>query len=153
MRIARGEKAISYRKARIILDRAQQVRQCRIEAPAEEMRCAQYKESRVHFVERAEPQRCIDMLNGEIRLVRPQPEEGADPPSACVVRVECQCAIHQRRHRADVLAERGQHQGGICQNFRVVAACIEGPPGKIDALQPIGRRVIASAVDDQSVTA
>jgi hypothetical protein len=82
MRIARGEKAIRYREARIISDRAEQLRQCRIETPIEEMRCAQYQKSRVHFGERAEPQRCIDMLNGEIRLVRPQPEEGADTPPA-----------------------------------------------------------------------
>jgi hypothetical protein len=74
-------------------------------------------------------------------------------PAGGLVRVECQCAIRQHRYRADVLAERGQHQSGISQNFRVTAAYIEGAPGKIDTLQPIGRRIVTSAVDDQPVTA
>src|SRR5690348_17667642 len=36
-------------------------------------------------------------------------------------RVERQCAIDQRHHRADVLAEVGQREGGRRQDARVVA--------------------------------
>src|SRR3984893_7966695 len=113
MRVTGGEKLIRDREARIVLNPEEQLRYSLIEAPAEEVCAAQYKKRRADSGARTEPQRHIDMIDCDIRLARPKPEKAADRPAAGVVRVECQCAVDQPHHGADVVAERGQHQGGI----------------------------------------
>jgi len=114
MRVTGGENVIGYRKARIVLDREEQFWHSLVEALTEEVCAAQYKKRRADPGARTEPQRHIDMIDRDIRLTRPKPEKTADTPAASLVWVECQCAIDQPYRGADVVAERGQHQGGIC---------------------------------------
>ena len=73
--VRRNRRWLSQGKARIILYRAQPLRQCRIKAPAEEMRTAQYQKGRIHFSDRAKPQRRIDMFDCKIWPVRPSPRQ------------------------------------------------------------------------------
>ena len=55
-----------------------------------------------------ESQRGLDMLDRDVVLADPIPEVAADEPATCKIRVEGQGAVHQRHHRADVLAEVSQ---------------------------------------------
>jgi len=93
------------------------------------------------------------MLDRDVGLARLQPEEAADVPAASVVRIERQGAVNQRHHRADVLTEIGQHEGGIRQDARVVAGHFQSSPGKIGALQTICPRIFAPTVKKQPKTA
>src|SRR5207247_6344260 len=88
MGVTGGENVIAYRKARIVLNREEQLRDSLIEAPAKEVGAAQYKQRRANSGTRTEPQRHIDMIDCDIRLARPKPEKAADTPAAGVVRVE-----------------------------------------------------------------
>src|SRR2546421_6946462 len=74
------------------------------------------------------------------------PEDTADVPTAREIRVECQCAVDQAHHRADVLAKIGQHEGNMRQNGWVVAGRCEGAPGEFGALPTVRRRVFAPEV-------
>ena len=76
-----------------------------METPAVEMRGAYYKERRAAAGTRTEAQRGLDVLDRNVGLARPLPEDAAEVPAAGVVRVERQCAINQCDHGADVLAE------------------------------------------------
>ena len=93
------------------------------------------------------------MLDRDVVLARPESEDAADVPSARETRVERQCAIDQRHHRADILTEIGQRQGGIRQDARVVAGHFQGSPGEIGALQAVSRRIFAPIVKKQPITA
>ena len=84
-----------------------------------------------------ESQRGLDMLDRDVVLADPIPEVAADEPATCKIRVEGQGAVHQRHHRADVLAEVSQRLGGIRQDARVVAGHFQCSPGKIDALRTV----------------
>jgi cytochrome c len=55
-------------------------------------------------------------------------------PAAREVRVERQGTVDERHHRADVLAEIGQGEGGVRQHAGIVAGPFQGAPGKISAL-------------------
>ena len=50
-------------------------------------------------------------------------------------------------HRADVLAEIAQREGGIRQDARIVAGHFQGAPGEIGALPAVRLRIFAPAVD------
>jgi len=68
-----------------------------------------------------EAQRGYKMLDRDVGLARPNPEEAADMPAAGVVRIPRQGMLNQSYHRADVFAEIGQREGGIRQDAWVVA--------------------------------
>src|SRR5271165_7536537 len=68
------------------------------------MRVAYYKERRADARAGTEAQRSFGMLDRDVGLARPVPAGAAEKPAAGVVRVERQCAVHQRHHGADVLA-------------------------------------------------
>ena len=93
------------------------------------------------------------MLDRDIWLARPQPEDAADVPAARVVRVEREGTINQRHHRADVLAKIGQRFGGIRQDPRIVAGHFQGSPREIGALQTIRLPIFAPTVKKQPKTA
>ena len=154
MGVAGGEKAVWLREARILLDREEQFRHRLIKAPAEEMRaCRLYTSDapiRARGLRRSAASTCSIAMSG---WPAHSPENAADGPAAGVVRVERQRTVDQRDHRADVLAEIGQREGGIRQDARVVAGHFEGPPGEIDALQTVRSGVFAPAVKNQPITA
>src|SRR5215472_14322161 len=61
------------------------------------------------------------MLNCEIEMTRPEPEDPAPVPAAGEARIECQRPIDQPDHGVDVLAEICERVGGMHQDDRVVA--------------------------------
>src|SRR5271157_3248199 len=153
MGIAGGENLIRVREARILLDCEEQLRHGLIEAPAQEMGLAYYIERRADAGAGAEAQRGLDMLDRDVGLARPSPEDAADKPASSVVRVEREGSVNQRHHGADILAEIGQRLGGIGQDARVVADHFQGSPREIGALQTVRRPVFAPAVMKQPITA
>src|SRR6516225_7078735 len=128
MGIAGGEIAIRVRVARILLDRQEKFRHRLIKAPSEEMCGAYYHERSANTGAWAETQSGFDMLDRDVRLARPKPYIAADEPAAGEIRIERQCAVDQRHHGADVLAEIGQRDGGIRQGDRVVAGHLQVSP-------------------------
>jgi len=76
-----------------------------METPAVEMRGAYYKERRATTGTGTKAQRGLDMLDRDVGLARPLPEDAAQVPAAGIVRVERQRTVDQRHHSADVLAE------------------------------------------------
>src|SRR5580704_10131854 len=74
------------------------------------------------------------MLDGEIGLTRPEPENAAQVPAVGEARVERQSPVGQPNHRAYVLAEASEHPGGIGEDARVVLSHLERLPGKVAGL-------------------
>src|SRR5271167_3283604 len=134
MRVAGGEKAILFRKARILLDREEQFRHRLFEAPAEETRGPYLKKRVADPGAGTESQRGLDMLDCNVRLACISPEDTADVPAIGVVRVERQRTVDQRHHGADVLSKKSEREGGMRQDARVVAGHFQGPPCEIWAL-------------------
>ena len=81
MRTACGEITIRDRKTWILLDREEQLRRCLIEPSIEKMCEAYCNERRFDADARAEAQRGLGMLDPEIRLARPRPEDAAGEPA------------------------------------------------------------------------
>jgi hypothetical protein len=125
MGVAGGESAICLREARVVLDCEQQLWDGLIQSPSEEMRAA-YQGERHTAGAWAEAQRSFEMLDRDVGLARPKPQDAADTAAPREARVKRQCAIHQCHHRADVLAEIGQRQGGIGKDARVIAGHLQG---------------------------
>src|SRR6516165_722632 len=119
MSIASGEIAVRLRVAWIPLDREEQFRHCLIEAPVGEMRGAYYGKRAADAGAGTEAQRGFDVFDRDVGLARPSPEDAADVPAAGVARVECQRAVDQPHHSADILAEIGQCLGSIRQDARI----------------------------------
>ena len=132
MRVAGGEITVWYREAGILLDCEEQVWYGLCETPSKEMRAAYHNERYADAGAWAEPQRRLDVLQGGVGLARPQPEDAADVPTARVVRVVRQGTVDQRQHRANILTQRGERQGGMRQDARVLAGYFQGSPGKIN---------------------
>jgi hypothetical protein len=84
------------------------------------MRGAEIRARRTDTDTGTEPQRGFKMLDRDVRLAPPNPEEAANVPAAGVIRIQRQAMVNQRYHGADVLAEIGQREGGIRQDARVV---------------------------------
>src|SRR6266853_94700 len=89
------------------------------------------------------------MVDCDVGLARPYPEDTADEPAVGEIRVECQSAVDQRHHGADVLAERGQRISGIRQDARIVAGHFQGSPGEICALPSVRLSIFTPIVDNQ----
>src|SRR6516165_5843255 len=73
------------------------------------------------------------MLDREIMLTGPQPEDAAQKPAAGEARGYRQGAVDQRDHGANILAEIGEYESGVGQDARVVRRHLERPPREIDA--------------------
>ena len=54
-----------------------------------------------------ESQRGLDMLDRDVGFAGPMPEDAADVPPTCEIRIEREGTVDQRNHGADVLAEIG----------------------------------------------
>jgi|HubBroStandDraft_6_1064221.scaffolds.fasta_scaffold33304_5 hypothetical protein len=121
MGIAGGEIAVRRREARIVLDRQEQFRHGLLEPPSQEMRLAYQRKRSADAGARAEPQRGFGMLDREVGVARKKPENAADMPTPCKIRVQRKGTIDQRNHCADILAEIGQGEGGIDNNLRIVS--------------------------------
>src|SRR5262249_15668910 len=78
-------------------DCEEQLRHGLIEARAQEMGLAYYIERRADEGAGAEAQRGLDMLNRDVGLARPSPEDADDKPASSVVRVERQGAVNATR--------------------------------------------------------
>ena len=65
------------------------------------------------------------MLDREIGLARPNPQRAARKPAARKARVKRERTIRQRQHGTNVLAEQGQHEGGVGKDARVVLRDLE----------------------------
>src|SRR6516165_349011 len=117
------------------------------------MRGAYFYERRADAGARTEAQRGLDMLDRDVRLAGPMPEDAADVPPTCEIRIEHEGTVDQRDHGADVLAEIGQREGGIRQDTRIVAAHFQRAPCEIDAFQTIRLRIFAPAVYNEPITA
>src|SRR5713101_1664672 len=74
------------------------------------------------------------MLDREVRLTGPEPENATHIPAAGEARVKRQRALYQPDHGADILTEVSQHLGGIGEGRRIVLRCLERLSGKIDGL-------------------
>ena len=94
------------RVAWIILDREEQFWHRLVETPRQEMRAAYCNELGADTGARTEAQRGIDMLDRDVGLAGPDPEDAANKPAAGVVRVKREGTVDQRHHGADILAER-----------------------------------------------
>src|SRR6516162_1024885 len=93
------------------------------------MRGAYHKERRATTGTGTKAQRGLDMLDRNVGLARPLPEDAAQVPAASVVRVER-------------------------QGTGIVAGHFQGSPRKIGALQSGRRRIILAAiVNKQPITA
>src|SRR5438105_10338795 len=97
--------------------------------------------------------RPLDVLDRNVGLTRPSPEDAADMPASSVVRVEREGSVNQRHHGADLLAEIGQCEGGIRQDARVVAGHFQGSPCEIGALPTVCPRILAPTVENLPSTA
>src|SRR5271167_623988 len=149
MGVARGESALRLRVARIVLYREQQFWHCFLEPSTKEMCLAYREERRADPRAWAEPHRDFDMLDPDVGLARPSPEDAAELPLPRETRIEQEGAVYQPDHGADVLAEIGQRLSGIREGARIVAGHFERTPGVIDRSPSVRGAIIASAIKHQ----
>src|SRR3954471_22975681 len=74
-------------------------------------------------------------------------------PAASGVRVERQGTVNQRHHRANVLSEIGQREGGIREDARIVAGFLKGSSCELSAFQSICLPIFAPVVPKKPNTA
>src|SRR5262249_36933916 len=96
---------------------------------------------------RAQTQRRFGMLDGSLGLPGKQAEQTAVVPAAGKARIERQSPIHQRHHRADVLAENRKRVGSIHDSSSISPGHSHGPLGKIGTLPTICLSSVATASD------
>src|ERR1700675_1535905 len=77
------------------------------------------------------------MLNREIRLAGPEPENAAYIPAAGEARVQRERTVDQPDHGTEVLAKIRQHEGHIGEDTRVVLRHLKRLSSKIDSLAAI----------------
>jgi hypothetical protein len=83
------------------------------------------------------------MLDRDVGLAQPAPEEATDVPATRIVRVEYEGTVNQRNDGGDILAEIGQRKGGIRPDARIVASRFQGSPCEIGTLPAIRPRIFA----------
>jgi hypothetical protein len=115
----------------LLLDREEQLGHSLVETPTVEICGAEIRARRADADARTEAQRGFKMLDRNVRLARPNPEEAADVPTAGVVRIQRRRMVNQCYLGSDILAEIGQREGGIGQDGRVVAGHFQGSPCEI----------------------
>src|SRR5438105_1219027 len=89
------------------------------------------------------------MLDREIGLTGPEPENAAQIPAVGEARVERQRPVDQPDHRTDVLAEASQHPGGIGEDAWVILPHLKRLPSKIAGLGAGYLRLLGPAVTDE----
>src|SRR5262249_14482507 len=89
------------------------------------------------------------MLDRQIGLTGPQPEDSAHIPAAGEARVERQRPVDQPDHRADILAEIPQDEGPAREAPRVILPHLERPPSKLPSPAPGCFRLFDPAVSDE----
>src|SRR5437660_11050257 len=89
------------------------------------------------------------MLEREIGLAGIYPEKAAHKPAAGIARVERERTVDQPDHRADILAEIRQHEGGVGEDARVVPRYLERLPSEIAGLAAGCLQVFSPAVSDE----
>ncbi len=93
------------------------------------------------------------MLDREIVLTGKGPDKTAQKPAAGIAWVERQRALNQPDHGADILAEKGQHQGGVGEDARVVLRHLKRLPGKISGLMAVCLQRCGPTVGDEQLVA
>src|SRR5712672_3299163 len=78
------------------------------------------------------------MLDREIVLAGPDPDNAAHKPAAGIARVECQRTVDQPDRGGNILAEIRQREGGVGEDARVVVRRLERMPSKVAGLA-VGR--------------
>jgi len=81
------------------------------------------------------------MLDREIVLTGIYPDKAAPKPATRKARVQGQRPIDQPDHRADILAELSQRNGGVGEDARVVLPHLERLAGKVGALPAMRLRL------------
>ena len=89
------------------------------------------------------------MPDREVGPTRQGSKKAAHIPAASKARIDCQRTVHQTDHRADVLAEVSQHQGGVGEDGRVVLRRLKRLPSEIDGVAAGCFRVFGPAVLDE----
>src|SRR6516164_5587484 len=89
------------------------------------------------------------MFEREIGLTGPDPEKAAQIPAAGEARVDHKRTVDQPDHGTDVLAEIGQHEGGVGEDARVVFSDLQGPTCEFDGLATACLRCFDPAVSDE----
>src|SRR6516165_10064076 len=87
MGIAGGEIAVRRREGRILLDRQEQFWHSFIEPPSQEMRLAYQRKRGANASARTETQRGLGTLDREVGVAREKPQNAADVPPPCKIRV------------------------------------------------------------------
>ena len=95
----------------------------------------------------------MEMLDRNVRLARPQPQDPAQVSAARETWIERQRTVDQCHHGANVLAEIGQRESGMYQDYGIVACDFESTPGQIDALPKIRFAILALVVIKQPMAA
>ena len=149
MGIARGENTVRVRIARIFLNGQEQLRRRFVKLAFEEMGFADQAQGRTHSLEWAQPQRGLGMLDREIVLTGPEPENATQKPAAGEARGEHEGPVDQRHHGTDILAEIGEDKGSVDQDAWVVLRHLESLPGKIYGLAAGGLRLFGPVLSDE----
>jgi hypothetical protein len=87
------------------------------------------------------------VLDCKIGLAGKQPEHGAPVPAASKARVEIETTVDQPYGDVDVLTVPCQHEGGWCEDLRVVRGGSERPSSEIDGCTPGRLSVVRPAID------
>ena len=148
MGVARGEIAVCKGMARVFLDRAEQFRHRLVEPPVDEICRANPHERRAHARARAEAQRGLDMLDRNIGLTGPNPEE----PLTYQPRAKLGLSASARSTSAiiaPISSPKYARQRRRCQDVGS-SPPLQGPPGKIDALLAVCCRILGSGCHSTS---
>src|SRR5437016_5008546 len=77
------------------------------------------------------------MLDRQIGLTRPQPDNAASKPTECEARVERERTVDQPDHGVDILSEATQYESRVGKDARVVLRHLKRLSRQIAGLAPI----------------
>src|SRR5262249_33522041 len=120
MGIAGGQAPVGPWPRRRLLHRHAQRGCCLVEAAAGEVRDSQYPEVVADAVTWVEAERCLDLLDREIGLARPDTEAAPQHPRPREARIERERAIDQRDLSPHILAQPGECKRGVREDTWVV---------------------------------
>jgi hypothetical protein len=89
------------------------------------------------------------MLDRDIGLAGPEPENAAHKPAAGIARVDRERTVDQPHHGGDILAEIRQRESGVGKNARIVVHLLERLPSKIAGLAAGCLRVFGPAFSNE----
>ena len=88
------------------------------------------------------------MLDREIVLAGPVPENATQKPAAGEARVERERTVDKPDYGTDVLAEMSQNKGRVGEDARVVLRHLERLPSEIDGFAAGCLRLLGPAIVD-----